>query len=888
MLKKILSGITKVIGSRNERVLAQFRPLVVKINALEPNMQSLSDEALRAKTPEFRERLKKGETLDGLLVEAFAVVREVSRRTIKMRHYDCQLIGGMVLHSGMISEMATGEGKTLVATLPIYLNALTGLGVHLVTVNDYLARRDRQWMGPIYEFLGLTVGVIQHDMPHEDRQMAYNSDITYGTNNEYGFDYLRDNMVSEIGHRVQRKLNYAIVDEVDSILIDEARTPLIISGPTEESTDKYYRANRGSKGMKGLRVVTESERKEKATSELVTEHPDVDYIAEEKSQTITLTEAGEIKAAKFMGVENLHEMGTIEERHHIIAALRAKEFFKLDVDYLVKEGKVVIVDEFTGRMMPGRRWSDGLHQAIEAKENLTIERENQTLATITFQNYFRMYKKLAGMTGTAATEAVEFDKIYKLDVLIIPTNKPIVRKDFPDCIYRTEKEKFNAVVTEIEELHSQGRPVLVGTVSIEKSEHISRMLERKNMAHTVLNAKYHEKEAEIIARAGEPAAITIATNMAGRGTDIVLGPGVADKGGLHVLGTERHEARRIDNQLRGRTGRQGDPGSSKFFLSLEDDLVRIFGLDRISGLMQKMGMEEGQEIQHPLVSKSIETAQRRVETHNFEIRKHLLEYDDVMNKQREIIYEERNKVLESTDLSAHIFEMIENLADELITQYINPDIKEEERDEEAFKTAFRAKFGLELKDAYFTRDSFDGWCEDLLALIKAEYDRRLNHFGAERMLFLQKYLLLNVIDAKWKEHLHSLDELREGIQLRAYGQRNPVVEYKTESFLMFDQMISTIKNEVLEFLFKVEAIGEQKMSTAISGTKQEYLHPEASAKSMPPAAHMSSFQSDSASMDPNGGEIPKIAPVTRNQEKVGRNEPCPCGSGKKYKKCHGS
>ena len=895
MIHKILGGpaalIKKLVGSRNDRILKGIQPIVDQINSLEPQVKALSDEALRAKTDEFKRRLAGGSTLEDLLPEAFAVVREAGKRTINMRHFDCQLIGGIALHRGMIAEMGTGEGKTLVATLPIYLNALTGAGVHLVTVNDYLAKRDRNWMGPIYEFLGLTVGAIQHDLPPPERQVAYRSDITYGTNNEYGFDYLRDNMVADIRDRVHRKLNYAIVDEVDSILIDEARTPLIISGPAEESTDKYYRAKRAADVMKGLRVTTESEGKAKSPSELISENKNMDYVAEEKSQTITLTEVGEEKAAKFMGVENLHDMTTIEERHHVIAALRAKEFYRRDVEYLVTDGKVVIVDEFTGRLMPGRRWSDGLHQAVEAKEGLTIERENQTLATITFQNYFRMYKKLAGMTGTAATEAAEFDKIYKLDVLVVPTNKPLIRTDRADCIYRTEKEKFKAVADEITELHKEGRPVLVGTISIEKSEHLSRILEKRNLPHTVLNAKYHEREAEIIARAGQEAAITIATNMAGRGTDIVLGPGIAPKGGLHVLGTERHEARRIDNQLRGRCGRQGDPGSSKFFLSLEDDLMRIFGSDRISGLMQRLGMEEGQEIQHPLVTRAVETAQKRVESRNFEIRKHLLEYDDVMNRQREIIYEERNRVLESEGLTDHIFEMIENVADDLILRYMSPEVREEERDEEGFKTAFQAKFGIALKEAYFTKDTFDGWSEDLTEQVKAAYRARTEKFGAERMHFLERYLMLQIIDAKWKDHLRAIDELREGIHLRAYGQRDPLVEYKQESFNMFDQMTSSVKGEVVEFLFKVEAVREEKLTTAINPSKQEFLHPEAGPMSAAQAPAPHEDHAPTRSADPqqrHGAPEEVIQPYHRDQPKVGRNEPCPCGSGKKYKKCHGT
>ena len=854
-----------------------MQPIVDHINSLEPSVQALSDDALRAKTDRFRARLSTGEALDDLLPEAFAVVREAARRTIKMRHFDCQLVGGIALHRGMIAEMATGEGKTLVATLPIYLNALTGEGVHLVTVNDYLAKRDRFWMGPIYEFLGLTVGVIQHEMDPAARQLAYRSDITYGTNNEFGFDYLRDNMVTDVGDRVQRKLHYAIVDEVDSILIDEARTPLIISGPAEESTEKYYQIDR---------IIPRLDK-------------NVHYEVDEKANTVTLKEEGIARCESLLNVQNIYENTQIDVIHHINQALRAHVLFKRDVDYMVKDGKVVIVDEFTGRLMPGRRFSDGLHQALEAKERVKIERENQTLATITFQNYFRMYKKLAGMTGTAATEAAEFDKIYKLEVLVIPTNRPLIRYNHPDCIYRTEREKFNAIVSEIAEIHGQGRPVLVGTISIEKSEHLSQMLSRRGLAHTVLNAKYHEQEAEIVARAGQAGAITIATNMAGRGTDIVLGEGVAQKGGLTVVGTERHEARRIDHQLRGRSGRQGDPGSSKFYLSLEDDLMRIFGSDKISGFMQRLGMEEGQEIQHPLVTRAVETAQKRVEARNFEIRKHLLEYDDVMNRQREIIYEERNRVLESADLTDHIFEMIENFVDELILKYVNPEIREEERNDEGFKTALRAKCGIDVKDPYFTKDTFDAFREEIIEQAKGAYRTREEKFGKDRMHFLGRYVLLHVIDAKWKEHLRSIDELREGIYLRAYGQRNPLVEYKQESFQMFEDMVSSIKEEALEFLFKVQVVREEKVTTAMSPSRQEFLHPEASVLAAP-ALGSSQLQDSDFSGSPFGSPVEPVpdrrskgskeTPITyrRNQPKVGRNDPCPCGSGRKYKKCHGA
>jgi preprotein translocase subunit SecA len=893
--------LKKIFGTQNTRTLKRLWPTVYQVNALEPEMQKLSDEALRAKTDEFRRRLAQGVALEDLLVEAYAVVREAARRAINMRHFDVQILGGIVLHQGKIAEMATGEGKTLVATLPLYLNALAGKGCHLVTVNDYLARRDRSWMGPVYEFLGLTVGVIQHDMKPADRQAAYRSDITYGTNNEFGFDYLRDNMVVSLDQRVQRELNYAIVDEVDSILIDEARTPLIISGPAEESTDKYYRASRAARELRGYRI-TKEEIDPEWKAKLQELKKEYDYIADEKAKAISLTESGEAKGARFMGVDNLHEMSTIDERHQIITALRAKEFFQRDVDYIVKDGKVVIVDEFTGRLMPGRRWSDGLHQAVEAREGLVIERENQTLATITFQNYFRMFKKLAGMTGTAATEAVEFHKIYKLDVVVVPTNKACVREDGHDVIYRTEKEKFNAVVEEIAGCHGRGQPVLVGTISIEKSERLSQMLTRKALPHTVLNAKYHEKEAEIVARAGQEAAITIATNMAGRGTDIVLGAGVAQKGGLHVLGTERHEARRIDNQLRGRSGRQGDPGSSKFFISLEDDLMRLFGSDRISGLMQKLGMQEGEEIQHPFVSKAIETAQRRVETRNFEIRKHLLEFDDVMNRQREIIYGERDRILKGENLQEHLLEMIEDVVEGLLAQYVHPDLREDEKKPEALVEALAQKFGVSFEDVIQEAGTgTDSLTEKILERIKAQHEHREKSFGRERMEFLERYILLQVVDSKWKEHLYALDNLREGIHLRAYGQRDPLVEYKREAFFLFDEMVENIKNEAVELLFKVAAVREERLTSAFERTPQEFVHPEAeripageeveaAPRGRPfagPIGHSQGGIPPPAAPPTTGGRQ-RPAPVHRDQPKVGRNDPCPCGSGKKYKKCHGA
>ena len=878
--------LKKIFGSQNSRTLKKLWPVVQSINAMEPALQKLTDDELSQKTPEFRRRLAGGETLDRILPEAFAVVRETSRRTTGMRHFDVQLLGGMVLHQGKISEMSTGEGKTLVGTLPVYLNALEGKGVHVVTVNDYLARRDREWMGPIYEKLGLTVGVIQHDMEHEARNAAYRCDITFGTNNEFGFDYLRDNMVSSLEQRVQRPLNYAIVDEVDSILVDEARTPLIISGPAEDSTEKYFRARKAAVRLEGYRMI---EDKTNVTwkNEIEKKKLEFDYLVDEKSKTISLTERGEAGGAKLMGVENLHEAGTIDERHQLTTALRAKEFFQLDVDYVIKDGEIIIVDEFTGRLMPGRRFSDGLHQALEAKEKVEIRRENQTLATITFQNYFRMYKKLAGMTGTAATEALEFHKIYKLDVVIIPPNRPCVRKDLADGVFRTEREKFEAVVKEIIQEHQTGRPVLVGTISIEKSERLSKMLRTKNLPHAVLNAKYHEQEAEIIARAGQDTAITIATNMAGRGTDILLGENVAQKGGLYVVGTERHESRRIDNQLRGRCGRQGDPGQSKFFLSLEDDLMRIFGSDRISGVMQKLGMEDGEEIQHPFVTKAIETAQKRVESRNFEIRKHLLEYDDVMNRQRELIYAERDRVLKGESIREHVWEMTEDVVEELLSVYMHPDFDEDRKNPDGLARALSAKFGLDFNvEVKENTDFVEPLRDAILGKLKAAYERKENEFTQARMTYLCSYILLQVIDGKWKDHLYALDNLKEGIGLRAYAQKDPLVEYKREAFMLFEAMVASVKEEVVELIFAVQVVREEKMKSVMETTPHEFHHPAAGGLASFPAP------------DPLAGphhEQPSVrtdesapAPIKREHAKVGRNDPCPCGSGKKHKKCCGT
>ncbi len=840
--------LTKIFGTQNERTLRRFKPAVEKINSFEADISRLSDDELKAKTPAFRARLAQGEKLDALLAEAFAVVRETSKRVLKMRHFDCQLVGGVALHEGKIAEMATGEGKTLVATLPVYLNALTGKGVHVVTVNDYLAKRDREWMGPIYEFLGLSIGVIQHGSTPEDRKKAYGSDVTYGTNNEFGFDFLRDNMVRRLEHRVQRNLHFAIVDEVDSILIDEARTPLIISGPSEESTDKYTKINKIIPGLA----------------------KDEDYQIEEKTRTVALTDRGNKKVEALLSVENLYDPSNVELVHHVNQALRAHSLFKADVDYVVKDGEVLIVDEFTGRLMPGRRYSDGLHQALEAKEGVKVEEENQTLATVTFQNYFRMYEKLAGMTGTAQTEAQEFHEIYKLDVVAIPTNRPMSRTNFPDRIYRTEREKFNAVVAEIADCHKKGQPVLVGTVSIEKSEILSQMLRRANVLHNVLNAKYHEMEAEIIKQAGQKSTVTIATNMAGRGTDIVLGQGVKDLGGLHVLGTERHEARRIDNQLRGRSGRQGDPGSSRFYLSMEDDLMRIFGSDRISGLMQKLGMEEGQEIEHPFISRAIENAQTRVEGRNFEIRKQLLEYDNVMNKQREVIYEERRKVLEGENLREHYLGMIEEAIDVIVSQV---PLGEED--------AFAGLAEIVRKIFSITPEGLENTSGEALvdALIERAikaYDEKEKVLGQDFLRHLERMILLDIVDSKWKEHLHSMDNLREGIGLRAYGQKDPLVEYKREAFEAFQAMIQSIKEDALEFIFRVQPASSETLIQAPikKSAPLQFLHPQATSVISPAA--VSSLP------------VPVAAShQTVSEKKIGRNEPCSCGSGKKYKKCHG-
>jgi len=839
----VLNLLTKVFGSKNERELKQMQPLVERINALEPEMKAMSDEKLQSQSAVFRQRLDQGEPLDSLLPEAFATVREAAVRTLKMRHFDVQLIGGIVLHQGKIAEMKTGEGKTLAATLPAYLNALTRKGVHIVTVNDYLARRDAEWMGKIYNFLGLSVGNILHGLTDQERQVSYGSDITYGTNNEFGFDYLRDNMKFDQESLVQGELNFAIVDEVDSILIDEARTPLIISGPAEKSTDLYYQVN-------GL---------------IPRLRKDEDYTIDEKARSAILTEDGVARAEKLLQVDNLYDPKYIELLHHINQALKAHTLFKRDVDYIVKNGEVIIVDEFTGRLMPGRRYSEGLHQALEAKEGVKIENENQTLATVTFQNYFRMYDKLAGMTGTADTEATEFKKIYDLDVVVIPTNMPMVRKDFPDVIYKSRREKFDAALEEIVDLHKKGQPVLVGTISIDVSEAFSKKLKKRGIQHTVLNAKNHEKEAEIVSQAGQRGAVTISTNMAGRGTDIVLGEGVTDLGGLHILGTERHESRRIDNQLRGRSGRQGDPGSSRFYLALEDDLLRIFGGERITGIMEKLGMQEGEPIEHNMISRAIENAQSKVEGHNFEIRKQLLEYDDVMNQQREVIYRQRREALNGSDLKASIDEMIREKAEEIADAYAGDNPHAEEWDQKEIRDAVYKQFNFRLNS--FDEQTLDGLNRDGLAEMiydaaTAIYESREKAVGAEEFRRLERFVMLQTVDNLWKDHLLSMDHLKEGIGLRGYAQQNPLIVYKKEGYEMFQDMIQRIKEETLGILYRIQ-IAESQQLEDFRRPKQQQL----------------AFS--------GGGEPERKKPTKRTSEKIGRNAPCPCGSGKKYKKCCG-
>jgi len=988
MLSAILQ---KFFGSKNERELSRLKPLVTEINRQEEGVRQLSDAQLQAKTGELRRRLEGGETVDELLVEAFAVVREASRRTLGQRHFDVQLVGGIVLHAGKIAEMKTGEGKTLAATLPIYLNALPGKGVHVVTVNDYLARRDADWMGAIYRFLGLSVGVIVHDLDDSERQQAYRCDITYGTNNEFGFDYLRDNMKFRLEDMVQRELNYAIVDEVDSILIDEARTPLIISGVVEQMDEGFYeelkpavirlRQNQSrliqaildeavklleedpgsEEAVEKLLSVKRGDPKNPRFLDLIAQKPALktridrleSYLSgqkilsqfdgklfcaiDERSNAVEMTEKGLELLSKgrpdafvvpsledgyqaidsndtLSPLEKIEARRTLEtqyrqisERIHTIHQLvKAYWLFEMDVNYVIKDGQVIIVDEFTGRMMPGRRWSDGLHQAIEAKEGVKIAEENQTLATITFQNYFRMYKKLAGMTGTADTEAPEFKKIYKLDVVVIPTNMPMIRQDFADVIYRTQREKYHAVVEEVKDCYRRGQPVLVGTISIENSEKLSKMLRQEKISHQVLNAKYHEMEAQIIAQAGRNRSLTISTNMAGRGTDIMLGGNpemlareealrrkldpaadpqgyqkileemrsltareykqVIEASGLHVLGTERHESRRIDNQLRGRSGRQGDPGTSRFYLSLEDDLLRIFGSQRISGVMSRLGMEEGQPIEHSLISRAIENAQKRVEAHNFDIRKHLLEYDDVMNKQREVIYERRKRVLSQDGIAEEIQETIEELAESLVNSIAEEKTYPEEWDYRRLNESLLRLFscGLDIGPEEASAMTREKLLEIATSRVREAYQKKEAEFGTEAMRHLEKIFSLQSIDTLWKEHLLAMDHLKEGIGLRGYGQRNPLQEYQKEGYEMFTELVQRIKEDTVEKLFRVEVARPQQVAKLEAAQRHPLI-----------LSH--------------GGEEAeeKQKPVRRDHRKVGRNEPCPCGSGKKYKKCHG-
>ncbi|QHA01713.1 preprotein translocase subunit SecA [Dehalobacter restrictus] len=832
-------GFLKDLIDDNARDIKKYQKKVEKINQLEPSIQVLSDDELRAKTVEFKERLEQGETLDDLLPEAFAVVREASKRVLGQRHYDVQLIGGMVLHDGRIAEMKTGEGKTLVATLPTYLNALTGLGVHVVTVNDYLATRDANWMGQVYDFLGLSVGLIVHGLTHEQRRTSYNADITYGTNNEFGFDYLRDNMSVNPAAVVQRELHYAIVDEVDSILIDEARTPLIISGEADKPTELYFRVAKVVPRLK----------------------PEEDYHVNEKDRVVTLTENGVSRVETMLGVDNLYDDLHNEVAHHVNQALKAHTLFKLDRDYVVKDGQVIIVDEFTGRLMFGRRYSEGLHQAIEAKENVKIERESQTLATITFQNFFRMFKKLGGMTGTAKTEEQEFINIYRLDVVEVPTNLPMVRQDLPDVIYRTEEGKFNAVVNDISEKNAKGQPVLVGTISIEKSEKLSDMLKKKGVPHQVLNAKFHELEAQIVSKAGEQGMVTIATNMAGRGTDIVLGEGVKELGGLHIIGTERHESRRIDNQLRGRSGRQGDPGSSQFYISLDDDLMRLFGGDNIAGLMDKLGMDDSVPVESKIVSRSIETAQKRVEGRNFDIRKHVLNYDDVMNKQREIIYSQRRSVLTGENLKEQVMDMIEKVIADTTARYSGNSPYPEEWDLVSFLDYVD---NVILPDHDFTPEQISNLAkeevEELLTnRVHELYEIRESQFGSDLMRQIERAVALQVVDTRWKEHLDAMDSLREGIGLRAYGQRDPLLEYKNEAFDMFQGMVESIQEDVSTYILRVTP----RITTQV---------PE---------------QAQKVSENRYEEEQEQVKKPRKIGEQIGRNDPCPCGSGKKYKKCCG-
>ena len=866
----MLGFIKRFLGDNNDKEIARLRPIVEKINSLEPEMQGLTDDKLAGFTDAFKERLAGGETLEDILPEAFAVAREASRRVLGMRHFDVQLMGGICLHEGKIAEMRTGEGKTLVATLPVYLNALTGKGVHMVTVNDYLARRDSEWMGRLYRFLGLSVGLIAHDMDFPERKFAYGCDVTFGTNNEFGFDYLRDNMVIYADQMVQRELNFAIVDEVDSILIDEARTPLIISGPGAKSTEMYAVMARAVAGLQEGK----------------------DYTVDEKQKTVAPNDNVIPKIEKMLGISNLYAPENIEQSHCFTAALRAKALMKRDRDYVVRDDEIVIVDEFTGRLMEGRRYSDGLHQAIEAKEGVKIQRESQTLATITFQNYFRMYAKLGGMTGTAKTEEDEFLKIYKLPVVVIPTNKPVQRVDHPDVIFKTKRAKYKAVGNAVAEIHATGQPVLIGTTSITQSEELSAILKKHGIPHNVLNAKFHEKEAEIVADAGQRGAVTIATNMAGRGTDIKLGEGVEELGGLFIVGTERHESRRIDNQLRGRSGRQGDPGASRFYLSLEDDLLRLFASDNIATMMDKLGMEEDEPIEHKLITRSIEHAQKKVEARNFDIRKHVLEYDDVMNQQREVMYGERRKILLGENLRENILGMVKHIVKQEMNQYANEKLYPEEWTldgliEDAEKIYAPAG---RLKKEEMEAMSRDDLKEFLEKVAEEGYRQRELLFGEENMRELEKVVMLRVVDNKWMEHLDHMDMLREGINLRAYGQRNPLVEYKIEALDMFEEMEHTIMDQIATLMYHVSILMPQQMpdegedAPQPQATEQQKLQAIEKQKSQL-QDHLSSATASHGS-DVSAAESKK-KPVTNDGRKVGRNDPCPCGSGKKYKNCCG-
>ena len=906
--------VKKVVGSRNDRIIRQKRRVAEKINSLEPQFKALSDAELRAKTDEFRNRLEQGETLNDLLPEAFATVREAGRRVLDMRHFDVQLIGGMVLQDGKIAEMRTGEGKTLVATLAAYLNALPGKGVHVVTVNDYLASRDSEWMGKIYNFLGMSVGVITSGLDQQERREAYAADITYGTNNEFGFDYLRDNMAFSKEDQVQRGHFYAIVDEVDSILIDEARTPLIISGPTEERTDLYLKMNE---------LVPQLNRQEGDEKEGIKKPGD--YTVDEKTKQVFLTERGHEKVERLLAEhgliqegESLYDANNIRLLHYLNAALRAHALYHRDVEYIVRNDEVIIVDEFTGRVMPGRRWSEGLHQAIEAKEGVPIQQENQTLASITFQNYFRLYEKLAGMTGTADTEAFEFHQIYGLEVVVIPTHRPMIRQDHSDLVFLTAREKYNAIVADIEDCIKRGQPVLVGTTSIENSEYLSQLLKQKRIPHQVLNAKQHEREAHIIAQAGCPGTVTIATNMAGRGTDIVLGGSLDDEltqlggdapeearekvrrewqqrhdtvveaGGLHVIGSERHESRRVDNQLRGRSGRQGDPGSTRFYLSLEDDLLRIFASERVAALMQKLGMEEGEAIEHPWVTRAIESAQRKVEAHNFDIRKQLLEYDNVANDQRKVVYELRNDLLAAEDISDILDAIREDVIAEEVDKHIPPNTFEEQWDLEDLEKALENDFGFSFPVRQRLEDKPEMQIEELKEeIIEAAgkaYREKEQEVGSEILRQFEKSVMLQILDNAWKEHLAAMDHLRQGIHLRGYAQRDPKQEYKREAFQMFRSMLENIKHETISILSRVqvqseedvEAVDEQRRESAPQ--EVHYEHAEVNALSEEEAQ---------AIMEEGEDVAVEHKPYVRPNRKIGRNEPCPCGSGKKYKQCHG-